>query len=152
MVGQCFIPAGVAEADQKILLANLAANVRRLRDARDWSLMDLVRRCQAAGAKVTKNTILNLENRKLKSIRSDTIEGLAAGFGVHYAELILPEHPPAGGVSLDSFLSSDLGRGTTDDEADQLRREARLPWGPPPTMKAWLKALELVRARREGDR
>lgn len=47
-------------------------------------------------------------------------------------------------ASLQRFLESGVFDDITEDEIADLRR-VRMPWGPPP-MRAWIKALEMIRA------
>jgi transcriptional regulator with XRE-family HTH domain len=124
----------------------VAENLRRLRDERGVSIDELVRRCTAGGNKLHRNTIINIENVKVPSIRTDTIEMLAAGLGVELDDLVLRHRPAEEQVGFDEFLASGLADDASEEERELLRK-AKFPWGPP-TLKGWLKALETMRATR----
>lgn len=66
-------------------LRSLAANVKRLRESRDWSQTRL-----AKAARIDQNAVSLVENRRSNPTVT-AIEGLAKALGVPIAELFAPQ-------------------------------------------------------------
>lgn len=130
------------------LLDIVAANVTRFRERRGYSQDQLGR---LVG--VHRNTIMNLEARKFKGLRTQTLEDIANALGVEVKDLILPAEeilPAEVQASLDAFLASDSAENVVQEEREKLQRAALgAKWGPL-TSKGWMFALEAMRSRKSG--
>lgn len=121
-------------------LTRLAINVRRLRQLRGWTLERA-----AAETGLSLSVISMIERGDRRNPGLETLQGLAAGFGVPIDELVgeLVEDMeiPAG---LQQLVDSGLAGELTTDEIRSLLR-ARSAFGRPLTARDYLDLVDILR-------